>query len=86
MLSLIALVSKSLLAVERRYNTKEREAIAILHGLEFYHYHFAREVSTVTDHKPLVAIHKKDVATLSQELQHILLRIYQNSISINLQI
>ena len=34
------------------------------------------------DHKPLVVIFKKDVATLSQRLQCILLRIYQYRIKI----
>ena len=42
----------------------------MLHGLEkFCHYCFAREVSIITDHKPLVAIFKKDYATLSQRIQ-----------------
>ena len=54
-----------------------REALRILHGLEnFHHYSFAREVSIITDHKPLAAIFKKDVATLSQRFQWILLRIH----------
>ena len=37
-----------------------------------------QEISIITDHKPLVAIFKKDVATLSQRLQQILLRILQH--------
>ena len=36
-----------------------------------------REVSIITDNKPLVTIFKKDVATLSERLQQILLRICQ---------
>ena len=49
-----------------------------MHGLEkFHHYCFVREVSIITDHKPLVAIFKKDVAILSQCIQHILIRIQQ---------
>ena len=34
-------------------------------------------MSITTDHQPLVAIFKKDVATLSQRLQKIFLRIHQ---------
>ena len=34
-------------------------------------------MSIITDHKPLVATLKKDVATLSQRLQRILLRMHQ---------
>ena len=37
-----------------------KEALCILHGLEKCHHHcFAREVSKIMDHKPLVAIFKK---------------------------
>ena len=34
-------------------------------------------VLVITDHKLLVSIFKKDVATLSQRIQHILLKIHQ---------
>ena len=64
--------------MERRYSNIKREALGILHGLErFCHYYFAREVSIVTNHKHIVPIFKKDVATLSQRIQRILLRIHQ---------
>ena len=36
----------------------------------------------MTDHKPLVAIFKKDIATLLQRLQQILLRIHQYRVNI----
>ena len=52
-----------------------KENIRILQGLErFHHYCFIREVSTKTDHRSVVTIFKKDVATLSQWLQCILAR------------
>ena len=61
-----AFASKSLTGEEHRYSNIEREALGILHKLEkFHHYCFARKVLMITDHKPLVAIVKKDVATLS---------------------
>ena len=63
----IASVSKSLTGAEQRYSTIKCKALGILHGLEkFRHYCFGREVIVITDHKPLVSIFKKDVATLSQ--------------------
>ena len=63
----IVFASRSLTGTECRYRSKEREVLGILHGLKkFHHYNFAREVHIITDHKPLVAIFKKDVATLSQ--------------------
>ena len=63
----IPFASKSLMDAEHRYSNMEREALGILHGLETYHHYcFAREVYVITDHKPLVSIFKKDIATLSQ--------------------
>ena len=46
------------------------------------HYCFGREVLLITDLKPLVAMFKKDVATLSQHIQHILLKNYQYRVQI----
>ena len=79
----IAFASKSLTSTECRYRNIEKEALGILHGLKrFYHYCFAMDIHVITDHKPLVAILKKDLATLSQKIQHILLRIHQYTIRI----
>ena len=36
----------------------------------------------ITDHKPLVSMFKKDAATLSQCIQHILLKIHQYRVQI----
>ena len=72
----IAFVSKSLTGAEQRYSNMECKVLGILHGLEkFHHYCFGREVLVITDHKLLVSIFKKDVATLSQWIQCILLKI-----------
>ena len=82
-LHLFTFASKSLTGTGCRYSNIEREALGILHGLEkFHHYCFAREVHIITDHKPLVAILKKDVATLSQCIQCILLKIHQHRVHI----
>ena len=49
-----------------------------MHGLKKLHqYCFTREIHGITNHKPLVAVFKKDVAMLSQCIQCILLKIYQ---------
>ena len=79
----IAFASKSLTGAEERYSNIKYEALGILHGLEkFNHYCFGREVLVITDHKPLVSIFKKDVATLSQRIQHILLKIHQYRVQV----
>ena len=69
---------QELVSHRKRYSDTETAALGMLNGLEhFHHYCFAREVSNITKHKPLVAIFKKDVATLVWRLQNILLRIHQ---------
>ena len=61
----ITFASKSLTGAEQRYSNIKQEALGILHGLEkFHHYYFGREVLIITDHKPLISMFKKDVATL----------------------
>ena len=63
--------------------TPKWEALGILHGVEKFHHHcIAKEVYIITDHKPLVAMVNKDVATLSQWLQCIMLCIHQYSVYI----
>ena len=72
----IAFAIKSLMGgAECWYSNVKHEALGILHGLgKFHHYCFGREVLIITDHKPLVSMFKKDVATLSQCIQCILLK------------
>ena len=54
-----------------------------MHGLEkFHHICFGKEVLVITDHKPLVSIFKKDVATLSQRILHILQKIHQYRVQV----
>ena len=75
--------SNRLSSIEQWYSNIEREALGILHGLEkFHHYFFAHEVHVTTHHKPLVAIMGKDVATLSQYLQSIILCLHQYRVCI----
>ena len=71
-LRLMVFSSKSLTGAKKkkRYSNIQREALGILYGLEkFHHYCFTRELSIIMDHRPLIAIKKKDIATLSQRLQ-----------------
>ena len=79
----IAFASKSLMGAKQRYSNFKHEALGILQGLEKFHYYcFGREVLVITDHKPLVSMFKKDVATLSQHIQCILLKIHQYRVQI----
>ena len=79
----IAFTSKSLTGAEWRYSNIEHEALGILHRLEkLHHYCFGQEVLIFTNHKPLVAMFKKDVATLLQCIQCIMLKIHQYRVQI----
>ena len=79
----IAFASKRLTGAEHRYSNIEREGLGIVAwARKFHHYCLAREVHIITDHKPLLAIFKKDVATLLQQIQHILLKIHQYRVHI----
>ena len=80
----IAFATQSLTGAEQRYNNIECEVLGILlHGLEkFHHYCFGREVLIITDHRPLISMFKKDVATLLQHIQHIMLNIHQYRVQI----
>ena len=74
----ITFASKSLSTAEWWYSNIKQEGLGILHGLEkFNHYCFKRGVYVITDCKPLVVVVSKDIATLSQQLQCIMLCIYQ---------
>ena len=80
---LITFASKSLAIVETWYSNIKRETLGILHSPEkSHHYCFPHEVSIVTDHKPLVAVFKKYVASLSHRLQRIILCIDQYNVKI----
>ena len=60
----IVFKNESLSRIETLYNNIERETVDIQHCLEkLHHYCFASKVSVIKDHRHLVAIFKKDVAT-----------------------
>jgi transposase InsO family protein len=72
----IAYASKSLSDAESRYSNIEREMLGIVFGLErFHHYVYGRHVLVETDHKPLEAIAKKNLAMAPPRLSRMLLRI-----------
>ena len=82
-LCLITFTSKNLSRMEWYYNNIEHKAHRILHGLETFHqYCFVREICTITDHKPLVAILSKDFTIMCQQLQQIMLRMPKYSMHI----
>ncbi|KAK3712645.1 hypothetical protein QZH41_002105, partial [Actinostola sp. cb2023] len=79
--------SKLLTETERRYSDIEREMLAVVHGLEKFHYYaYGRPVIVETDHKPLEAIFKKYLASSPPRIARMMLRIQKYDVDINCQI
>ncbi len=54
----VAYASRALTAVEKRYAQTEREALAIVWGVEHFHlFVYGKEFTLITDHKPLEVIY-----------------------------
>jgi len=72
----IEYASRALTETEQRYAQIEKELLSIVFTLErFRTYVYARHVIVETDHKPLLAIHKKTLASAPKRLQRMLLRL-----------
>ena len=71
----IAYASRVLTDTEQRYAQIEKEMFAVTFGLEkFRHYTYGRDVTVITDHKPLTSIVKKPLSKAPKRLQNLLLR------------
>ena len=79
----IEYASKTLSDTESRYSNIEREMLAVLFGLERFHYYaFGRPVTVESDHKPLESIFKKHLNKASPRLSRMLLRIQKYNVTI----
>ena len=71
----IGYASKTLSDTESRYSNIEREMLAVVYGLEHFHYYvYGRAVTVLTDHKPLESIAKKTLAAAPPRIARMLLR------------
>ena len=69
---------RALTQAEQRYSQIEKELLAQVFGLEHNHqYVYGRKVILYTDHKPLVSISSKPLASAPKRLQRLLLRLQQ---------
>ena len=79
----VAYASRALTPAEQRYSQIEKELLAQVFGLERHHeFVYGREIALWTDHKPLVAITQKPLATAPKRLQRLLLRLNQYTVKI----
>ena len=80
---IIAFASKSLTDTESRYANIERECLAVLYGVEKFHtYVYGAKVTVESDHKPLEAIHLKNLSQAPPRLQRMLLRLQPYDVTI----
>ena len=68
--------SHALTSIQQCYSNIEREAYALVNGVEhFHHYIFRKPFEVHTDHQPLVQLSIKPLAELSPRLQCLFLRV-----------
>lgn len=80
----IAFASRSLTDTERRWAQIEKELLAVTFGLtKFHHYTYGRDVTVITDHKPLISIVKKPLSKAPKRLQMLLLRTQEYNFTLN---
>lgn len=79
----VCYASKALTETEQRYSNIERETLALVWGLERFHYFIYGKRCTVnTDHKPLEAIFKKKLSSCPARLQRFVLRALKYDIEV----
>ena len=72
----IAYASRSLTDTETRYSQIEREALAIVYGIEHFHlYLYGHEFMLITDNKPLELIYQNPKSRTSARLERWCLRL-----------
>ena len=74
----VVYASRSLIQAEKQYSSIERELLAVVFAMEgLHHCVYGYTVTVEADHKSLVLIWCKTIATTSLRLQHLLLRLAQ---------
>lgn len=79
----VAFVSRSLNRTEVKYAQIEKELLSIVFACEKFHFWiYGRDILIQTDHKPLMAIFKKNLDDVSARLQRMLLKLLKYRIKI----
>ena len=79
----VAHASRALTEVEKRYSQTEKEALAIIWGVEHFHlYLYGNEFTLVTDHKPLEVIYGSRKSKPSARIERWVLRLQPYSFKV----
>ena len=82
----VAYASKTLTSCESNYSIIERELLGVLFSvLHFKHFTFGCKVHIITDHKSLVSLFRKSLASASPRLSRILLHILDYQLNVMYQ-
>ena len=78
----VAYASSALTPDERRYAQIEKETLGIVFGCtRFREIVYSRPVIAETDHKPIIAINKKNLRDMTPHLQQIMLKLQQYNLT-----
>ena len=79
----VEFASRALTPTEQTWSQLEKEQLAVCFALNRFHtYAYGRRVRVETDHRPLVAIKQKSLATAPKRLQRMLLQIQKYDIDL----
>ena len=75
-MNIVAYASRSLTDCESRYSQTEREALAVIWGIEHFHlYLYGSSFRVITDHKPLETIFNNPTCKATARLERLQLRL-----------
>ena len=73
----VMFASRALTGAEKNYQNLERECLAMIWGMEKFHYFlYGKQFTLETDQKPLVSIYKKHMVEISPGIQRLILRSF----------
>ena len=79
----VAYASRSLTSAQKSYAQIEKELLAIVFAAErFYQYIYGKDVTVLTDHKPLLSCLKKPIHSSPVRIQRLLLRLQRYNLKL----
>ena len=73
----VMFASRALTGAEKNYQNLERECLAMIWGMEKFHYFlYGKHFTLKTDQKPLVSIYKKHMVEISPRIQRLVVRSF----------
>ena len=73
----VMFASQALTGAEKNYQNLERECLAMIWGMEKFHYFlYGKQFTLETNQKPLVSIYKKHMVKISPRIQRLIVRSF----------